>query len=174
MGKFVAGLAAAAASGRRRLHEGAPVIELRRIAGRQREITTSQGSFTADQVLLATGISMHGPFFYFRRRIIPVGASSSRPSPCPRNMLGDLMPTRRTATTTRNIGHYFRSLLTTVCCSAAARASPCRARPRMRGAADPREEHVGAVSTIARHPHRLLLGRPRRHDGRPTAACRRA
>ena len=108
MGKFVAGLAAAAARAGAAIHEGAPVIELRRIAGRKHEITTSQGSFTADQVLLATGISMHGPFFYFRRRIIPVGSFIIATEPLSENVLGDLMPTRRTATTTRNIGHYFR------------------------------------------------------------------
>ena len=51
---------------------------------------------------------MHGPFFYFRRRIIPVGSFIIATEPLSENVLGDLMPTRRTATTTRHIGHYFR------------------------------------------------------------------
>jgi len=108
MGKFVAGLARAAHRSGAAIYERAPVTKLRRLGARKHEITTQRGSFTADQVLLATGTSMRGPFFHFRRRIVPVGSFIIATQPLSENMLGDLMPTRRTATTTKNIGHYFR------------------------------------------------------------------
>ena len=108
MGKFVAGLASAASRHGTAIYESAPVSQLRRIVGRKHEVVTGRGSFTADQVFLATGTSMRGPFFHFRRRIIPVGSFIIATQPLSENVLGDLMPTRRTATTTRYIGNYFR------------------------------------------------------------------
>jgi glycine/D-amino acid oxidase-like deaminating enzyme len=108
MGKFAAGLAAAASRQGAAIFENAPVTRLRRISGRKHEITTDHGSFTADQVLLATGTSIRGPFFHFRRRIIPVGSFIIATRPLSENVLGDLMPMRRTATTTKYIGNYFR------------------------------------------------------------------
>jgi glycine/D-amino acid oxidase-like deaminating enzyme len=108
MGKFAAGLATAAARHGAAIHEDAPVTKLRRVAGRKHEIVTPKGSFTADQVLLATGTSIQGPFFYFRRRIIPVGSFIVATQPLSENMLGDLLPKRRTVTTTRHVGNYFR------------------------------------------------------------------
>jgi glycine/D-amino acid oxidase-like deaminating enzyme len=108
MGEFVAGLASAASRHGAAIYESAPVTKLRRLGGRTHEITTGRGSFTADQVLVATGTSIRGPFFHFRRRIVPVGSFIIATQPLSENVLGDLMPTRRTATTTKNIGHYFR------------------------------------------------------------------
>jgi glycine/D-amino acid oxidase-like deaminating enzyme len=108
MGKFVLGLAEATNRHGAAIYENAPVTKLRRIGGRKHEIVTGRGSFSADQVLLATGTSTKGPFFHFRRRIIPVGSFIIATGPLSENVLGDLMPTRRTATTTKNIGNYFR------------------------------------------------------------------
>jgi len=108
MGKFAGGLAAAASRQGAAIFENAPVTRLRRISGRKHEITTDRGSLTADQVLLATGTSIRGPFFHFRRRIIPVGSFIIATQPLSENVLGDLMPMRRTATTTKYIGNYFR------------------------------------------------------------------
>src|SRR6266851_2416481 len=108
MGKFAAGLAGAAARRGARIYEGAPVTKLRRIGGRQYEVVSGRGAVLADQVLLATGTSVKGPFFHFRRRIIPVGSFIVATERLSENVIGDLMPTRRTATTTRTIGHYFR------------------------------------------------------------------
>jgi len=109
MGKFVAGLAGAAARHGAVIHENAPVTALRRLGGRKHEIVTRRGTFVADQVLLATGTSIKGPFGFFRRRIIPVGSFIIATGPLSENVLGDLIPNRRTATTTRHIGHYFRT-----------------------------------------------------------------
>ena len=63
---------------------------------------------TAKQVLIATGASKSGPFFYFRRRVIPVGSFIIATEPLDAAQLDSIMPTRRTATTTLNIGNYFR------------------------------------------------------------------
>ncbi len=49
-----------------------------------------------------------GPFFYFRRRVIPIGSFIIATEPLSEAQLDFIMPTRRTATTTLNIGNYFR------------------------------------------------------------------
>jgi glycine/D-amino acid oxidase-like deaminating enzyme len=108
MGKFGAGLADAASRRGAAIYENAAVTSLRRISGRKYQIATPRGSFTADQVLLASGTSLKGPFSYFRRRIVPIGSFIVATEPLSENVVGDLMPTRRTATTTKNVGHYFR------------------------------------------------------------------
>ena len=68
---------------------------------------------TAKQVLIATGASMTGPFGYFRRRIIPVGSFIIATEPLTADQVNSIMPTRRNATTTKNIGNYFRIAPTT-------------------------------------------------------------
>lgn len=63
---------------------------------------------TARQVLVATGASQNGPFRYFRRRMVPIGSFVIATEPLSRTQLDAVMPTRRTATTSLNIGNYFR------------------------------------------------------------------
>ena len=71
-------------------------------------VETSRGTLRAAQVLLATGPSVSGPFFRYRRRIVPIGSFIVVTEPLPRTTIDALMPTRRMCTTTRIIGHYFR------------------------------------------------------------------
>jgi glycine/D-amino acid oxidase-like deaminating enzyme len=59
-------------------------------------------------VLIATGTSVRGPLAWFRRRIVPVGSFLIATEPLDRAVLDRIMPGRRTATTTRIIGNYFR------------------------------------------------------------------
>lgn len=108
MGKFAAGLADAARRRGARIYENAPLTKLRRLPAGGHEVTTGRGTLRAGQVLLATGVSATGPLFFFRRRIIPVGSFIIATEPLAKAVLDDIMPKRRTATTTRNIGHYFR------------------------------------------------------------------
>lgn len=108
MGRFGKGLAEAAGKYGARIFENAPVTALARIRGAEHRVSTPRGSLIARQVLLATGPSMRGPFFHFRRRIIPVGSFIIATEPLAASQLDSIMPTRRTATTTRNIGNYFR------------------------------------------------------------------
>ena len=108
MGRFGAGLADAAARYGARIFENAPVTALKRLDGTRHRVTTARGVLTARQVLVATGPSQHGPFFWFRRRVIPIGSFIIATEPLDAAQLDSIMPTRRTATTTQNIGNYFR------------------------------------------------------------------
>ncbi len=108
MGRFGAGLADAAKRHGARIFEKAPVTRLKRLHGAAHHVTTPRGAVTARQVLVATGPSVRGPFFFFRRRVIPVGSFIIATKPLGAAQLDSIMPTRRTATTTKNIGNYFR------------------------------------------------------------------
>ena len=109
MGRFGAGLAEAASRNGARIFEDAPVTALKRLqGGSAHRVTTPRGVVTARQVLVATGPSQRGPFSYFRRRIIPIGSFIIATEPLDAAQIASIMPTRRTATTTKNIGNYFR------------------------------------------------------------------
>jgi glycine/D-amino acid oxidase-like deaminating enzyme len=108
MGRFGAGLADAATRAGARIFEGAPVTALERRAGYAHKVTTPRGSIEAAQVLVATGPSREGPFAWFRRRIVPVGSFIVVTQKLTPAQLDSIMPTRRTATTTKYIGNYFR------------------------------------------------------------------
>jgi glycine/D-amino acid oxidase-like deaminating enzyme len=107
MGRFAAGLADAARRHGARIFENAQVSGLAR-HGRTHRVTTARGTIEAKQVFLATGPSRQGPFFHFRRRIIPVGSFIIATEPLSAAQLDSTMPTRRNATTSQNIGNYFR------------------------------------------------------------------
>ena len=57
-----------------------PVTALKRLGGAAHLVTTPRGSLRAKQVLVATGASQKGPFFYFRAGWCRSAASSSRPN----------------------------------------------------------------------------------------------
>jgi glycine/D-amino acid oxidase-like deaminating enzyme len=107
MGQFGVGLAEAARRRGARIYENAPVTRLQRLSGTAHRVTCGRGVIEAAQLLLATGTSRRGPFF-FRRRIIPVGSFVVATEALSAAQVADIMPTRRTATTTRHIGNYFR------------------------------------------------------------------
>jgi glycine/D-amino acid oxidase-like deaminating enzyme len=108
MGRFGCGLAEAAARRGARIFESAPVTALKRRSDKGYDIATPRGRLQADQVLVATGAYTRGPFGYFRRRIVPVGSFIVATEPLAPVTLDAIMPTRRTATTTKTIGNYFR------------------------------------------------------------------
>ena len=108
MGRFGAGLASAAARHGARIYENAPVTDLKRLQGATHRVVTPRGSVTAKQILVATGPSVEGPFGWFRRRVIPIGSFIVATEPLDDSQLDSIMPTRRTATTTKNVGNYFR------------------------------------------------------------------
>jgi glycine/D-amino acid oxidase-like deaminating enzyme len=107
MGKFVQGLASAAARKGVRIHENTPLMALRRTPGGH-EVETPGASVQARQVLLATGTSAVGPLAWFRRRIVPVGAYIIVTEPLPQDLLDRILPRRRNATNTRNLVNFFR------------------------------------------------------------------
>ncbi len=108
MGRFGVGLAEAAARHGAAIYENAAVTGLHRLNGRAHRLATARGEIEAGQVLLATGTSRSGPFAWLRRRIVPVGSFIIATEPLAAELTASIMPTRRTATTTKNIGNYFR------------------------------------------------------------------
>ncbi len=108
VGKFVRGLARAATGLGVRIYEGTPVTGLVRTGGCEHEVTTPKGSLGAEAVLLATGSTTGSQFGWFRRRIIPVGSFIIVTEPLSRSAVDALLPTRRMASDSRNISHYFR------------------------------------------------------------------
>jgi glycine/D-amino acid oxidase-like deaminating enzyme len=107
MGKFGRGLADAARRHGARIFENAKVTGWRRLRGSAYRLTTARGTVVAKQVFVATGAAVDGKWF-FRRRIIPIGSFIIATAPLSEGQIASVMPTRRTATTTKNIGNYFR------------------------------------------------------------------
>lgn len=108
VGKFGVGLAETAARNGARVYENAPVTGLERHSDGGFRVTSARGTIDAKQVLLATGNSRMGPFFYFRRRMISVGSFIIGTEPLGKDLLDRLMPHRRNYVTSKNIGNYFR------------------------------------------------------------------
>ncbi len=108
MGKFGVGLAHAAARAGARIVEHSPVTGIARRPDGGFRLTSARGSLDAGQVLLATGNSRQGPFFYFRRRMISVGSFLIATAPLDKAVIDRLLPQRRNYVTSKNIGNYFR------------------------------------------------------------------
>lgn len=107
MGRFAAGLARAAVRHGASLHEQTPLTGHSRMADGRHKLITPRGTIVANDVLLATGASMRGPFGWLRRRIVPIGSFIIATEPLD-DLANRIMPARRNGTTTRNIGNYFR------------------------------------------------------------------
>jgi glycine/D-amino acid oxidase-like deaminating enzyme len=107
VGRFVRGLATAAAKHGAEVYEHAPVMRMRKVADGH-ALETPKGSIVARQVLLASGISKVGPLGWIRRRIVPVGAFLIVTEPLSPDVIARLMPTRRMVVDTRNLVVYWR------------------------------------------------------------------
>ncbi|MBZ9668474.1 NAD(P)/FAD-dependent oxidoreductase [Mesorhizobium sp. ES1-3] len=107
MGRYVAGLATAAARHGAIIHENAAVTDRKQV-GKRHELTTSRGRISADNVLVATGAYTTPDFGYFRRRIISVGSFIIATRPLSDTEIAATMPGNRTCVTSMNIGNYFR------------------------------------------------------------------
>ena len=106
VGRFGQGLAMAAARHGIHIYERARVTGLRHSAGFH-NVATSRGTLRARAVLLASRASPEAPF-YFRRRVIPIGSYIGATAPLSAEQARSIMPTRRNAVTSANVGHYFR------------------------------------------------------------------
>jgi glycine/D-amino acid oxidase-like deaminating enzyme len=109
VGRFVRGLAEAAARRGVEMHERTPMTGLRPASGGGHDIDTPKGQLHAKQVLLASGTSHVGPLGWIRRRIVPVGAFLIVTEPLPEETLDRLLPRRRMAVDTKNLVNYFRT-----------------------------------------------------------------
>ncbi len=109
VGRFGAGLARAAAAKGARVFEHAPVTGLSKLPEGGFSLETGRGTLRAEQVFVATGAYLSGPFPFFRRRIVPVGSFVIATEPLGADRLDQVLPTRRTLVTTKHIGNYFRA-----------------------------------------------------------------
>ncbi|MGV1906273.1 NAD(P)/FAD-dependent oxidoreductase [Agrobacterium cavarae] len=107
MGRYVAGLATAAARHGATIFEGTTVTEHRETNGIH-TLQTSRGSVTAANVVMATGAYTTQNFTWFRRRIIAVGSFLIATRPLTDTEVAAVMPGNRTCVTTMNIGNYWR------------------------------------------------------------------
>ncbi len=107
MGKFVVGLATAAARHGAAIHEHAPVTGIRR-SGDGWVVETPRGSIEAGKLFLATGAYTTPTFGWFRRRIVPVGSFILATRPLTVDEVAATMPGNRTCVTSLNVGNYFR------------------------------------------------------------------
>jgi glycine/D-amino acid oxidase-like deaminating enzyme len=107
MGRFAVGLANAAARRGARLYEHAAVTAIAKEGGGYR-VESARGTVHAQQVLIATGPSRHGPFAWYRRRLAPVGSFIVVTEPLPADQLARLLPNRRSYTTSHLMHNYFR------------------------------------------------------------------
>jgi glycine/D-amino acid oxidase-like deaminating enzyme len=115
VGRFAHGLAQSVARAGVDLHPHTMVEGFKRAIGPSGtqvfRLQTARGTVTADQVLLATGATRHGPFSsfsYWRRRIVPVGSFIIVTKPLDVDLAHRLLPNRRTYVTTENLHNYFR------------------------------------------------------------------
>lgn len=108
VGKFARGLVSVADRAGVRLHEKAGVVGLTKISGTKHDVRTTRGVLRASQVLLATDGYTGSAVPHFQRRIIPVGSFIVVTEPLESALVDRLMPTRRMASDSRNLLHYFR------------------------------------------------------------------
>ena len=109
VGRFVRGLAEAAARHGVEMHERTPMTGHRPAPGGGHQIDTPKGRLVAKQVLLASGTSHTGPLGWIRRRIVPVGAFLIVTEPLPTATLDRLLPRRRMAVDSKSLVNYFRT-----------------------------------------------------------------
>ncbi len=107
MGRYVAGLATAAARHGAVIFEQAAVTAHKNGNGRH-SLATARGTVSADHVLVATGAYTPPVFGYFRRRIVSVGSFLIATRPLTDAEIAITMPGNRTCVTSMNIGNYFR------------------------------------------------------------------
>lgn len=111
MGRFGRRLAEAAARHGAQIHDHLAVERLERVQGSRYRLHTARGTVEAGQVLLASGATRHGAlssFFFWRRRIVPIGSFIIVTEPLRGALADGLLKKRRTYTTTATLHNYFR------------------------------------------------------------------
>ncbi|CAM3654646.1 Gamma-glutamylputrescine oxidoreductase [Vibrio aerogenes CECT 7868] len=107
VGKLGVGIADKAAEYGAHIYENSPVVQLKK-QGKQFSVETPKGKITANDVIIASGISQHGPLGWFRRRIVPVGSFILVTEKLDPALIERLMPNKRSYVTSKIIGNYFR------------------------------------------------------------------
>ncbi len=107
MGRFVNGLATAAARRGALIVENTPVTAISGAEGKW-SVVTAKGAVRASQILLSTGAYTGSPFPWFRRRLVPVGSFLIATRPLTADEAKSIMPGNRTCVNSLNIGNYWR------------------------------------------------------------------
>ena len=107
-GRLGSGLARAAHRHGARIWEDTEVTRWRRTGKGGHELETAKGTLEAGKVLVATGAETGPAFPHLYTRILAVGSFIIATEPLAQHVVDAIMPTRRTAVTTRHIGNYFR------------------------------------------------------------------
>lgn len=108
VGKLVHGLAQQCLQAGVSVFQHSPVTGLQQTGKGHWQVSTPSQTFTAKNVLVATGGSGPGPFSWFRRRIVPVGSFAVVTAPLEAELRASLFPGNRSYVTSKNIGNYFR------------------------------------------------------------------
>lgn len=108
VGLLGAGLARAALNHGARLHPLTEVKQIENDGAGTFTINTSRGKLKAHNVLMATGAYSGAAMSFLSRRILPIGSFILATEPLSEDQIASIMPTRRNAVTTRNVGNYFR------------------------------------------------------------------
>ena len=110
MGSFAAGLADAADRRGARIFENAAVTRLEPLGRRSGTRVRDDPGHRPGEAGAARHRRLRAavPFGCFRRRIVPVGSFIIATEPLGESRARQHLPTRRNATTSLNIGHYFR------------------------------------------------------------------
>lgn len=108
VGKFVHGLAGAAADAGAFICENAGVTELKRISGTVHDVHTTRGITRAKQVLVATSGYTGGITPWLQRRVIPVGSFIIVTEPLSDEVVNRILPNRRMASDSKMLTYYFR------------------------------------------------------------------
>jgi glycine/D-amino acid oxidase-like deaminating enzyme len=108
VGKFVHGLARAAADDGAHLCEDAAVTELKKVAGTVHDVHTTRGIVRAKQVLVATSGYTGAVTPWMQRRVIPVGSFIIVTEPLPEEVVNRILPHRRQASDSKMLTYYFR------------------------------------------------------------------
>ena len=107
MGRYVNGLAGAAARHGARIWENAGVTAHRQSA-RSWSLETARGNLTAKKVVLATDAYSGAVFPYIRRRVFPVASFIIVTRPLTDAEVAATLPAHRNYTNSLNISNYFR------------------------------------------------------------------
>ena len=105
--KYGRGVALAAERAGARLLQNAEVTRVRRVQGAF-EVTTSQGTVRAREVLAATNGYTPAALGALRRRVIPIGSYQIATEPLDEDLARRLVPRGRVFSDTKNLLYYFR------------------------------------------------------------------
>lgn len=110
VGKLCKGLGIAAVKNGAEIHENLRATSLHKTGRDANEhvVVTDRGAVRAGKVLVCTNGYSRGLLPYFTRRIVPIGSFVIATEPLTSEICDIVMPTRRSASTSKNLIYYWR------------------------------------------------------------------